>query len=416
MNILGVIAEFNPFHNGHHYLLQTARQQCRADYTVIVMSGNFTQRGEAAIYDKFIRTRMALSCGADLVIEMPSAAATSSARDFARTGVGLLAASGVVRHLAFGCENMDLPMLNALADILIQEPPAYKAALKDALKKGESWPSARSRALVGTSGLPAQKDVLSHFLKQPNNILALEYLMALKDSPSSGISPVPVQRIHAGYHDTGLDMPVCSATALRHAIFTNPDTSVYIRHFPGEIQQDIKNILQSEIPVRPDDFSQALIYRLLTLSETELCSYLDMDDDLVRRIKNHQNSFTGFDAFCDCLCTRSYTRTRISRVLIHTLLGIKKDDQKALIRCTYAPYLRILGFRKSAAPLLGYIKSNSHIPMITRPVSALKQLKNPDAARLFAQDIFASDLYRNVHNIKAKTPGIHEFQNKIIIL
>lgn len=416
MNIVGVIAEFNPFHNGHHYLLQTARQQCGADYTVIVMSGNFTQRGEPAIYDKFIRTRMALSCGADLVIEMPVAASTSSARDFARAGVGLLAASGVVSHLAFGCENMDLPMLNALAHILTEEPPAYKAVLKEALKNGVSWPSARSQALIATSSLPVENDVLADFLKQPNNILALEYLMALADEPSSGISPVPIQRIHAGYHDRRLDMPICSATALRHAIFTNQNTSAYISHFPEEIQQDIKNILQSEIPVRSDDFSQALIYRLLTLSETDLNSYLDMDNYLSRRIKNHQNSFTAFDAFGDCLSTRSYTRTRISRVLTHTLLGIKKEDQKALIQCCYAPYLRILGFRKSAAPLLSYIKSNSRIPMITRPVSALKQLQNQDATRLFTLDIFASDLYRSIHNIKARTPGIHEFQNKIIIL
>ena len=438
MNVLGIIAEFNPIHNGHHHLLITAKEQCKADYTIVVMSGNFTQRGEPAIYDKFTRTRLALAAGADLVIEIPVAAATSSARDFARTGVALLAATGVVTHLAFGCENADLPLLLKLSGLLLEEPVPYKKALKDALRQGFSWPAARSRAVMQTLHLlspdpETNKNILpDDFLKQPNTILALEYLMALKSHEAAGgrtITPLPIQRIHAGYHDTTLDTPVCSATALRRAILGHVDKPAYFAQFPRMLQDDIRQIIDNHTPMTANDFSQSMVYRLLTLSKEELTGFLDMDEDLSRRISGRLNAFTGLESFCDSLTTRAYTRTRISRALLHTLLDIKTTDQSALEALGYAPYLRILGFRRKAAPLLSQIKENAHIPMITRPAAVRMpsslwksgkgehtQSHTSAALRLLSLDIRASHIYRMGCNIKSGIPGTHEFRQKLIIL
>lgn len=440
MNVLGVIAEFNPFHRGHHYLLSTAARECHADYTIVVMSGNFTQRGEPAIYDKFIRTRLALECGADLVLEMPVAAAAASAQDFARCGVALLSATGVVTHLSFGCENDDLPLLQDLAGLLAREPAAYKDSLKDGLKNGASWPAARSQALVsllcGKDGagrfMPPSgannisEEILTAFLKQPNNILALEYLMALQSPQLPGsrqITPLPIRRVHAGYHDQSLEAPICSASALRHGILGGLPPENYLTKFPDLIQPQMRRLIAAKIPMEANDFSQALGYRLLTLPEGTLTTYLDVDEDLSRRIENQRNDFTGFEPFCDLLCTRTYTRTRLSRALMHILLGIEASHRAALIQTCYAPYLRILGFRRASAPLLSAIKAAAFSPIITRPALAMRQpqtlwpaLQGQAAHRLFSLDVQASDIYRSVYSVKSGQAGVHEFQQKIVIV
>ena len=418
MNVLGVIAEFNPFHNGHNHLLLTARARCQADYTIIIMSGDFTQRGEPAIYDKFIRTRLALACGADIVLEMPVAAATASARDFARTGVALLAASGAVNYLAFGCEDVNLPLLYSLADVLSDEPPAYRRAFREALKDGNAWPTARSRALQQFfQDYPPKQ--LARFLKQPNNILALEYLMALKafaPPAAAPITPLPVQRIYAGYHDQSLNTPVCSASALRRGILNQLPQDDYLAQFPEKIRSAMQGLIKNQTPMSADDLSQALAYCLAAGSRKQLMDALDMDENLCRRIENMRSHFTGFNDFCDRLSTRAYTRTRISRVLLHTLLGIRTSAQSDLEAAGYAPYLRILGFRRHAAPVLTQIKQRAHIPIISRPAIALRQLPDTPARRLLALDVHAADVYRSILNVRSGIAGVHEFQHKMIVL
>lgn len=445
MNILGVIAEFNPFHNGHKYLLDTAKKQCQADYTIVVMSGNFTQRGEPAIYDKFVRTRWALMCGADLVIELPVISATASAGDFALGGVAQLLSTGVVTHLAFGCENPDLDRLMHIAKILSREPEGYQKQLKDGLKNGLSWPDARSRALCSytahaDAGKPSDpgfasgsatkpqvhpntdKPPVPDMLRQSNNILALEYLTALKKLDAA-ITPVPVARIHAGYHDTTLDTPICSATALRLAITGKTDPKDYLCHFPREIADHVKNICLHTPPMDAGDFSSMLAYRLHCLTglagglcgDIKLTDISDVDKFLADRITNQLNEFTGFLQFADHLKHRSYTRTRISRALLHTLLNITREDSQAFTDLNGCGYLRILGFRKTAAPLLSKIKSQALVPMITRPQHYRKLLDNDRARRLFALDVSASDIYRLAWNIKAGQTAEHEFRQKLIL-
>lgn len=413
MNILGIIAEFNPLHRGHSYLMEKAKQMSGANYTIVIMSGNFTQRGEPAIYDKQTRTRWALACGADLVIEMPAAAACASAKDFARCGVGLLAATGIVTHLAFGCENAELPRLSRLSKILRFEPDPYKDRLKESLRQGLSWPAARSRALAGLV------EDTPELLKQPNNILALEYLAALEESREifhHTITPLPVQRIHAGYHDPGLEKPFCSATALRQAILQDKDPNNYLFHFPDQIKEDAAKIICREPAITSDDLSSMVGLCLLNTSEDELLEILDMDPSLKDRIINQAEYFSGFNAFANRLVTRAYTRTRISRILIHLLLNMKNNCRQDLLQCSYAPYIRILGFKKDSAPLLGDLKKSSLAPVISRPAAALRQLISPDAQRLFRLDVHAAEIYQNLQSIKKGSPVPHEFRQKVVIL
>lgn len=422
MNILGVIAEFNPFHNGHQYLLKTAKQQCQADYTIVVMSGNFTQRGEPAIYDKFIRARWALMCGADLVMELPVCAATASAGDFALGGVAQLMATGVVTHLGFGCESAGMDALRYLASVLSNEPEDYRALLKDGLKAGQSWPSARSRALQQYLATQQSQDASQQgaaslspadILRHPNNILALEYMMALEQL-GAPITPLPVLRIHAGYHDTRLDRPICSATALRGAILGGQPVNGYVGHFPADIAVDARHICETVPPLHAGDFSAQLSYALL--NAPSLTHYMDMDQFLADRIGNQLGGFTDYDSFVDDLCHRSYTRTRIQRALLHVMLDITREDRQTLTSLGGCGYMRVLGFKKTAAPLLKAIKQHGTVPMITRPAKAAQVISDARALRLLSRDIHASDVYRLAWNIRAKQPSAHEFCRKLVVL
>ena len=409
MNIVGIIAEFNPLHNGHKYIIDQARKLCRADYVIVVMSGNFTQRGTPAIYDKYTRTQMALLSGADLVMEMPVVAASSGAKDFARCGVSLLNATGIVTHLAFGCENPHLKDLTDLADILCNEPVEFKNKLKAYLKEGLSWPAARQKAIDEL--YPHLKD----YSKDPNNILALEYLMALKEQ-SSSITPVPIQRIQTGYHDFSTDHPICSATALRQQIEGSFSAEKILFHMPECIYDYARGILNYDYVMKIDDFSGPLAYALIKQDVDTLSRYLDIDKDLAKRIYNEKEHYSGFSQFTMHLKNRAYTQTRISRALLHLLLDIKNSDRIHLSDCNYAPYIKVLGFKEESSRVLTYIKENCRFPLLTRNATAPSFIHDPSAARLYQLDMNASEIYRLMYNLHQKSQKPHELRTPIVII
>ena len=216
MKVVGIVTEYNPFHKGHKYQIDKIRQETGADFIIVAMSGNFLQRGVPALCDKFIRTEMALRCGADLVLEIPTLWATASAEYFAHGGVELLANTGVVTHIAFGAETDDLESLVEVSSILKKEPDIYRNVLSNSIRSGNSFPVARKQALI-TSLPDFEPEKLSEILDNPNNILALEYLKAIPDH----ITPILIKREGAGYHDTELNTELPSASAIRKAIFGN---------------------------------------------------------------------------------------------------------------------------------------------------------------------------------------------------
>lgn len=217
MRVNGIIAEYNPFHNGHGYHIDAAKKQNNADYTIIAMSGNFMQRGEPALIDKYKRAEMALLNGADLVLELPAFYSASSAEFFARGGVTLLDKLGVVDSLCFGSECGDVDVLRRIAEILADEPEKYVSSLRRYIKDGLSYPTARTNALL------EYDPTLSNFhdvLSSPNNILGMEYIKTLILRKSS-IQPVTTKRIGSSYHDLRLGINQSSAKAIVQVLYNN---------------------------------------------------------------------------------------------------------------------------------------------------------------------------------------------------
>ncbi|MBO4981933.1 MAG: nucleotidyltransferase [Lachnospiraceae bacterium] len=411
MKVNGIVAEYNPFHNGHKYHLEDARKRNGADYTVVVMSGNFVQRGAPALLDKFSRARMALSCGADLVLELPVFYAVSSAEYFATGAVALLDKLGVVDHLCFGSECGDLAILSRIAHILLTEPAEYTALLKDNLKQGHSYPNARTGALIQYDpSLSSSRDVLS----SPNNILGIEYLKALKRREST-ILPDTTLRIGSDYRDKRLGDHQSSALAIRHAISSGQDHSFLINQMPECAYQITKKALEQSLTLEVNDFSAALHYKLLQEKEKGYTEYLDVSPDLSERILNNLDDFTGFQDFCDLLKSKDMTYTRISRCLLHILLDIRTSALNSYRSMDYVPYARVLGFRKEASPLLAAIKEHASIPLITKLADA-GTLLGSEAYNMLQRELSVNSIYQSGLSLKSGRPMPNEYRTPIVIL
>lgn len=416
MKVNGIIAEYNPFHKGHLYQLHTAKEQTDSDYTIIVMSGNFMQRGTPALLDKFVRAKMALMCGADLVLELPAYYAASSAEYFAMGGVTLLDKLGVVNHLSFGSECGDISVLTKIAKILTEEPKEYTELLRKQLKEGLSFPTARTNALIAyDSSLKEYREVLS----SPNNILGIEYCKALLRRGST-IEPTTVKRMGAGYHDTTLitddiRIPTGSATAIRQTILQNADLSCLRNHIPEEAFVVLENAFNSMEPIFPNDFSSLLHYKLLQEQAHGYERFLDVTPELSDRIGNSLYDFKDFESFCDLLKRKDITHTRISRCLMHILLDMKSDTMKTYCSSDYIPYARVLGFRKESSPLLSAIKEHSSIPLITKLADA-EGILDDNAYGMLQEDIRINQIYQSVLALKNETTMANEYRTPIVIV
>lgn len=411
MQVNGIIAEYNPFHNGHKYQLEEARRRTCAGYTIIAMSGNFVQRGAPALLDKHSRAEMALRCGADLVLELPTLYASSSAEYFASGAVALLDKLGVVTHLCFGSECGDVTLLTQIADILAEEPAEYSAALKRFMQQGYSYPNARVNALMQLYPfLEGHWQVFS----SPNNILAIEYLKALHRRKCT-IQPVTTKRTGAGYHDRQTDREICSALALRQALYAGSAPSQLCYHMPAEAGQILADRLSRNRLLRLNNFSSMLHYKLLLERDHGYQDYLDVSADLSARIQNRLGEYTNFDSFCDVLKTKEMTYNRISRCLLHILLDITKADMDMGRAMDYVPYARILGFRKGSEPLLSAIKEKSSIPLVSKLADA-EDLLDPTAYAMLRQDVLAGEIYQAAVSAGTEKPSANEYTTPLAIL
>ena len=411
MKTVGLITEYNPFHNGHAYHIEKAKMLTGADRVIVIMSGDFVQRGAPAIMPKHLRAESALLSGASLIMELPVCFATGSAEYFAQGSISLLNQLGCIDSICFGSECGDLHLLKEIAQILADEPIEYQAALKQALKEGASFPAARQEALNIYS------DKYSEILASPNNILGIEYLKALAKIHSK-MEPFTIKRIGAGYHDMDIDGQFSSATAIRSDIYQLADVnssseSIPLTHIqtqvPSSCHELMKENYQTRYPVKSDDFSLLLNAKLLSETADSLSHYMDISMELDNSILRIRNDYLRFEQFCDLLKTKELTRSRISRSLIHVLLGITNDWLTAMK--APAPYARILGFRKDHADLLGILKQTSDIPLITSPARAVLA----DTARQMLElDIYASDLYESVITDLYGTPFHNELTKQIV--
>ena len=427
MKVVGVIAEYNPFHNGHRYQLEQLKKETGADYVIIAMSGNFLQRGVPALCDKYARAKMALSCGADLVLEIPALWATASAEYFAKGGVSVLKNTGVLTHLGFGAETNDLEGLKELASILKNEPQYYKDELADALREGMSFPAARKKALKAmlyVTGSEMSEERVNALLDSPNNILAIEYLKTLPDY----ITPVLIPRKGAGYHDTDIDTPFPSASAIRSVLFRKDTLSEGVNFtdtidieqllsesMPEESFQILKDRITEGALLDTEDISEILGYRLLASAKYGFADYGDCTTDFSNKILNHLKDYTCFDAFCQSLKSKDLTYTRICRNLLHILLDIRNEDYDNGAACGYAPYLRMLGFKKDSSELLSEIKEKAHVPLISKVADA-DSLLTPECYDVFEKDLTVSAIYHQLLTTRKGQPAKNDFTNQIIIL
>jgi len=370
MTAAGVIVEFNPIHNGHIEHLNETRRLTGREHIVAVMSGNFVQRGEPAICDKWRRTKMALLAGADIVIELPLPYVISGADYFARGSVGLLMATGVVDALCFGSESGDLPLLMQAGRVLALEPDEYKDALRAGLGKGLSFAAARGAGLGAVMG-----DVPDGFLSQPNNGLGMEYCKALW---KIGM-PMEVFTSYRAYGGP-------SATAIRRAVLGGdkafPTWADTMPAYAAEILLDaIKN---GEI-ASLNSYSHLFRYLLFT---QELC----MGEGLENRFRHYTKSHLHLSDLLDAVKTKRYTYTRLQRVALGVILGAGSADIALYENAGGPQYIRVLGFRREAAGLLGQITKKASLPVITHGQAMDNQVGV--AAKMLAKELEAGDIYK----------------------
>ena len=410
MKVVGIVAEYNPFHNGHKYQMDKVKEETGADYVIVAMSGNFLQRGVPALCEKFLRAEMALKCGADLIIEIPTLWATASAEYYAHAGVSILAATGVVTHIAFGAETDDLDSLLQVSSVLKEEPDVYRAVLANSIRTGNSFPVARKNALI-TSLPHFSEEKISELLDNPNSILALEYLKAMPDF----IQPILIKRQGAGYHDTEINTELPSASAIREAIFDNTELDTILNAMPNDAFVLLQNAYKCNQIMTTNDFSESLGYCLLSQSHNDFATYADCNQDFSNKIKNALNSYTFFEEFINILKTKDMTYTRVNRCLLHILLGIKQSDYTIGRAIGFAPYLRILGFKNASSGLLSEIKRKSETPIISKAADA-STLLDYETNKFFDKDIFASNLYYQHVARKSNTKPKNEYTQQIVII
>ena len=387
-NVLAIIAEYNPFHNGHLYQFQKAMKDTNSKYSIAILGGNFTQRGSTSIVDKWSKAQMALNNGFDLVVELPLLYSISSAENFAEGAIKLLDSMKIVDFLSFGTETDNLEILDKIATILYEEPKVFKSLLSVELRKGISFPKARANALI-----MYLKDIkkYSNVLVSPNNILAIEYLKALKKYKSV-IKPYSVQRFESEYNSNKINGNIASSTAIRNIVKCDnipvlkkllPESSFSI------LFEDIKNgHIVSDLSV----FEREIIYNLRKMSINDIKNLPDVSEGLEHLIKKAGDSCNSLDDLFNIISTKRYTKTRLQRILLYSLIGISKNDMD-MSKKVY-PYMRVLGFNDKGKFLVSEIaKANPKLEIITSVKRFMDLNTNRNYKTMMQKEILATNIY-----------------------
>ena len=382
--VIGIVAEYNPFHNGHKLQIEYARNVLGADQIIIAMSGSFTQRGEIACFDKYSRAKATLMCGADVVLEIPTIFATSSAREYASAGVALLNATGVVDTILFSaeCDRRDLFIEESKKLVELENSGEINNEINTLVSQGISYATARAKALKAFLA----EDIIS----SPNNILGIEYCRYIFAN-NLDINIEVMKRQGNEYNDLSLSGSLSSASSIRQHYKLSQSFEA--------VPEEVINLYNNSPFVTSDDISELLHYKLLTTESFE--QYLDCNNDLSDRIKNKLPEFVSFSQFCEVLKTKNFEYSRISRVLCHILLGITEKDFKTAKEAGYISYIRMLGFSKNGSVLLSKIKEASSAPLLTAPNETINKY-----------DIISSDIYRTILTSKTGNAYPTEYTRK----
>jgi len=385
--VLGIIAEYNPFHNGHLLHLTKSKEETGAEYSICIMSGNFVQRGNTSIVNKWVKTEMALKSGIDLVLELPTVYSISSAENFAEGAIKLLNSLKIVDTVSFGSENSDIDILNRISGILYEEPKQYVEFLNEELKKGLSFPKARENAVL----LYLNDKKYFNILNQPNNTLAIEYLKALKKYKSH-IMPIAIKREKAFYNSNCIVDEYASATAIRNMIVNNQFND--IRKVMPRLAYDLlmQEIENNQYVIDISKFEKEILYSIRRLSTADLKKFPEVNEGLENSIKNAANSCNTLAELINIIKTKRYTQTRIQRILLYILLNITKKDM--YISRKTVPYARILGYSQKSKALISEIyKANPKIALITSVKNFFDSSNNKTYKHMLNKDVLATNIY-----------------------
>lgn len=378
MKICGVVAEYNPFHRGHAYQIQQIRRLLGEDTAVVCcMSGDYVQRGEPAVMGKWARAESAVRCGADVVIELPAPWSLQSAEGFARAAVGLLAALGCVTDLAFGAECPDIRRLQNLADLLLEHETAAATLLE--LRQGVPYAAARERALY------QQVQQEAALLRQPNNILAVEYCKALR-TLNSGMRPRALPRRGPGHDQAGAEGPFCSASQLRALLAEGKLDEAAALLPPGSRRVLDREAAAGRAPALARAGDRAAMARLWRLTPAELAALPGAAEGLENRLYQAIQRSHTLAEVCDRAKTKRYAHSRLRRMALCAFLGISARESAGP-----PPYLNLLAFSQRGRAVLAQCRKTASLPLITKPAHSRKLA--PEARAVFQREALHSRLH-----------------------
>lgn len=386
--VLGIIGEYNPFHNGHLYHIAKSKEETGAEFVVCVISGNFVQRGNTSLINKWAKAKMALQNGADLVIELPTVYSISSAENFAEGAIKVLNSLKIIDTLSFGMEAKDIAILNNIANVLYQEPKEYLTMLMHELNKGNSYPKARENALMMyLNDIKKYANVLSG----SNNILGIEYLKALRRTKST-IMPVGITREKVLYNDEYMVDDFASATAIRKMLITRQFDDIR-RAMPKSAYMIMgEELKKGNYVMDLSKFEKEIIYTLRKMTIEEIRDLPDVSEGLENTIKNAANSCNTLKELIDIIKSKRYTQTRIQRILLYALLDINKKKMSNSKKIT--PYIRVLGFNEKGKQLISeMLKISPKLNVITSVKKYMDNVSNKNLKEMLETDILATDVY-----------------------
>ena len=417
MKILGIIAEYNPFHKGHEYQIKKAKEISGADYIIAIMSGNYVQRGAPAIFDKSIRTKMALNAGIDAVFEIPALFSTASANDFAGYGISLLKILGA-DFISFGAENDNYKLLDTVAKVLTDKE--QELAVKKHMEAGLNYAKARHNAILEELK-ESKEDIneIENILASPNNILAIEYLKSIRIN-NVAIKPVIIGRSGSGYHEKEIEEnKFSSATAIRKLV-SESNSDIFIESIKTAIPEVNIDLIEKSRPVFDDDFLFTVQRSILDkLSKGEdLSAYCDVSKELANTVEKNilELENKSYSDFILKLKSKNFTYTRISRAIFHLLLNHKKnmlEDIKS--EKNMAAYPLFLGFKKEASELLSELKKRSELPIVSK-ISNAKDILSPVSLKIFEDNIYADFLYNSIYFEKYGEKLCNPYRRNVVMV
>lgn len=360
MNITGIITEYNPFHNGHKFHLEESKKQTKSDGTICIMSGNFVQRGGPAIIDKWKRTEMALNNGVDLIIELPTFYAVSSAEFFAKGAVSILNSLNIVNNLFFGSEIGDAKALSEIAKVLVSEDERFQNILKENLSLGLTFAKAREKSLIEY----LNSSEINNIITSSNNILGIEYIKAILKLNSS-INPVALKREGSNYNDKSLSQTFSSATSIREVLKNTSNIEDLKNIIPLESYEVFSKLQEQDYRFTfEEEMFKYIKYKIQT-NCVNFNNLYEVTEGLDNKIIKEISSSNSLHEFILKIKSKRYTYSKISRILTHIYLGLDNDDFKDIANENNL-YVRVLGFNKTGREILSLIKANSSIPLITK--------------------------------------------------